>query len=392
MAASLATALVPLSNFGSSGPAPVGSHQALGPYGTYDMQGNVKEWAFNRGPSGGWLLGGGWSDQDYFYAHALAASLFDRSAATGFRLMKETEPGKTARDLWELVNLKTQRDVTTIKPASNEVFEVYRRFFSYSSGELNATTPKVVQTTDDWTKELVTINTGYRNERMDVYLYIPRRGRGPFQPVIYFPGYGVFQIQRPSNSYDPANPGYPLDYMIKANRVLVQPVYQGTYERWNGVVDVTDEMNYPRKMVDWRWDIGRTLDYLQTRDDIDASRIGYVGTSFGGSYALPLLAMESRIKAAVLMSGGLTTQESVPPIADCINYAPRITIPVLMINGKFDNFFGAKTSQEPLFALLGTPPKDKRYEALEFGHAIPPRDRLIQETLGWLDKYLGPVQ
>jgi cephalosporin-C deacetylase-like acetyl esterase len=318
--------------------------------------------------------------------------LFDRSAATGFRLMQEMETEKASRKLWEAVNLKSQRDVTTIKPVSNEVFQVYRQFLTYSPGELNATMPKVVQTTDDWTKEQVTINTGYRNERIDVYLYIPRRGTGPFQPVIFFPGYGAFQIQRPANSFDPALPAYPLDYIIKTNRVLVHPIYQGTFERWNGVVDVTDEMNYPRKMVDWRWDIGRTLDYLQTRDDIDATRIGYVGTSFGGSYALPLLATESRLKAAVLLSGGLTTQEIVPSITDGINYAPRITIPVLMINGKFDNFFGTKTSQEPLFALLGTPSKDKRYEVLDFGHAFPPRDKVIQETLGWLDKYLGPVQ
>ena len=169
----------------------------------------------------------------------------------------------------------------------------------------------------------MTIDTGYRNERMDVYLFIPKRGREPFQPVVFFPGYSSFQIRRSSNSFDPAQPGYPLDYIIKSGRVLVQPIYQGTYERWNPI-DVTDEANYPRKMVDWRWDLGRTLDYLQSRHDIDSSRIGYLGTSFGGSYALPLLVVEGRFKAAILISGGLTTQETVPPITDCVNYAsPR---------------------------------------------------------------------
>ena len=33
--------IVPLSNFGTSGPAAVGSHQGIGPFGTYDMAGTV---------------------------------------------------------------------------------------------------------------------------------------------------------------------------------------------------------------------------------------------------------------------------------------------------------------------------------------------------------------
>ena len=388
MMSSLAISIVPLSNFGSAGPAPAGRHQGVGPYGTYDMQGNVREWAWNQGPSGGWLLGGAWNDPDYFYAHALPVSLFERSNSSGFRLMQ----GESAPNLREPINLRSPRDVTTAKPASDDVFEAYRRSFSYTRGDLNAGTPSILQTTEDWTKQRVTLNTGYRNERMDVDLYVPRHARAPFQPVIFFPGYGVFLIKRPSDTFDPVFPAYPLDYIIKSGRVLVRPVYQGSYERWSGVVDVTDEVNYPRKMVEWRWDIGRVLDYLETRSDIDASRIGYVGTSFGGSYALPLLALERRVKAAVLVSGGLTTQETIPPIADGVNYAPRLTIPVLMVNGKYDNFFSVKASQEPLFKSLGTPAKDKRYVVLEAGHAFLPRDLLVNETLGWLDKYLGPVK
>lgn len=39
-----------------------------------------------------------------------------------------------------------------------------------------------------------------------------------------------------------------------------------------------------------------------------------------------------------------------------------------------------------MFDLLGTPPADKRH-VIEDGSHFVPRVRLIQETLGWLDKY-----
>ena len=85
------------------------------------------------------------------------------------------------------------------------------------------------------------------------------------------------------------------------------------------------------RTIAWRQDLGRTLDYLDTRDDMDLERVGYVGVSFGSSAALPLLALEERLKVAVLTSGGLVSTVDTPPEANPVNYVPRITIPVLML-------------------------------------------------------------
>ena len=46
------------------------------------------------------------------------------------------------------------------------------------------------------------------------------------------------------------------------------------------------------------WDGMKTVDYLETRDDVDRSRIGCVGCSFGGTMAMFLSAADSRISAA----------------------------------------------------------------------------------------------
>ena len=75
---------------------------------------------------------------------------------------------------------------------------------------------------------------------------------------------------------------------------------------------------------------------------------------------------------------------------DPFNFTPRVKMPVLMVNGRYDFFFPKETTQDPMFRMLGTPEKDKRHVVFESGH-VPPADMLIKEVLDWLDRYLGPV-
>jgi hypothetical protein len=78
------------------------------------------------------------------------------------------------------------------------------------------------------------------------------------------------------------------------------------------------------------------------------------------------------------------------PEVDGINFVSRVQVPTLMLNGRYDHFFPLKTSQEPMFELLGVPVEDKRLVLYETGH-ISPRVMIIRETLDWLDQYLGVV-
>ena len=68
----------------------------------------------------------------------------------------------------------------------------------------------------------------------------------------------------------------------------------------------------------------------------------------------------------------------------------RVTQPTLMLNAEYDFFFPPETSQKPFFELLGTPPEHKKRLTWPGGHSVP-RTEMIKETLGWLDRYLGPV-
>jgi hypothetical protein len=81
------------------------------------------------------------------------------------------------------------------------------------------------------------------------------------------------------------------------------------------------------------------------------------------------------------------------PDADPFNFAPHVTIPVLMLNGLYDNtFFPLESSQRPFFHFLGTPGNDKKAVTYEGGHGAFPRPDAVRECLDWLDKYLGSAR
>ena len=60
-------------------------------------------------------------------------------------------------------------------------------------------------------------------------------------------------------------------------------------------------------MLGWRvWDVMRTLDYIATRPELDASRVGCMGISGGGTVTVFATALEPRLRVA-LVSGYLNT-------------------------------------------------------------------------------------
>jgi formylglycine-generating enzyme required for sulfatase activity/dienelactone hydrolase len=393
IASSLSASILPHSNFGSTGPTAAGSRESLNPYGTYDMFGNAREWLGTTGSEGGWLLGGGWEDPEYSYLSAVPAKLIERAPQSGLRLMRFTGADSGDARLREPIDLQRPRRDTTATPASAEAFAAFADRFAYRPGELNATDAVTMVTTDDWIKQRVTIDAGYSGERLDIILFVPRQSRPPYQPIVFFSGIQDVLLPQSLEAMQPGFAAAPLDYIVKSGRVFVYPSFQGTYSRFRAPWNAADQVRNEREWVERRWDLGRVVDYLETRPDIDADRVGFLGVSFGASVALPVLAMEPRIRAAVLLSGGMPTQRETPtPFVDPLNYAPRITIPVLMINGRFDYIFPLE-AQQMLFDALGTPAADKRYALFDYGHGSPPRADLLRETLGWLDTYLGrPAQ
>ena len=241
---------------------------------------------------------------------------------------------------------------------------------------------------EDWIVERVSFDATYGGERVTVFVFLPKAGvaESPYPAAVVFPGSGVIH-QRGNDAG--ARRRVP-EWLVKSGRAVVFPIYKGTLDRGGELTtDQPSETNRYRDYARmWAQDLSRTLDYLETRDDIDSERLAYWGTSWGGRMAPLMLAVEPRFETAVLYVAGLKFQRALPE-ADPFNYVTRVTLPVLMINGRNDFFFPLETSQRPLFELLGTPEADKKWVVYDGGHSVP-RTQRIKESLDWLDRYLGP--
>jgi eukaryotic-like serine/threonine-protein kinase len=370
------------SNFGGIGPAPVGSLAGLGPWGTLDMAGNVKEWVWNEAGGARYLLGGSWNEAAYLYAEPDRASPFARAPTHGFRCARFPQQPSPAA-LASVARFAPPAGEQ--EPVDDSVFAALASAYSYDrSAPLAASVETTAgEESEIWRLERVSIAAAYRNERLPLRIYLPKEARPPFSAVIYFPDSTAEQFgvsERLELRY--------FEFLVRSGRAVVFPVFDNTYERrvsgWSG-----GDPNRRRDLLNsWSKDLGRTLDYLATRPDIDSQRVALYGLSLGAVYVPVLAALEPRLTTAISLGGGLPTNRVLPE-SNPLNFAPRVRVPVLMIAGREDFVRPLELNQRPLFAALGVPADEKRLAVLDGGHIPPRMNDVVREVLDWLDRWLG---
>ncbi|MDX1591333.1 MAG: dienelactone hydrolase family protein, partial [Balneolaceae bacterium] len=210
--------------------------------------------------------------------------------------------------------------------------------------------------------------------------------------VIYFPGSAALFRTNSQNFSEYYEFPVFLSFLVNNGRAVFFPVYKGTFER--GVdMDVMPILSngtnaYTDYLIQVVKDYRRSLDYLETRNDIDDQKFAFYGMSWGGWMGTIIPAVEERLKANILLAGGMFSQGQ--PEAEQINYVTRVDIPTLMLNGRYDSTRPYDTSIKPLFDLLGTPEEQKKLVVYDTDH-IPPKVEYIKEILDWLDLHLGAV-
>ena len=370
------------SNFDRKGLARGGAYQGLGRYGTYDMAGNVKEWCWNEVDGERYLLGGAWSEPSYMFTEFDARRPFDRSPTNGFRCVKY-EGSIPAAATGPIPH--PYRDYAKEKPVSDAVFETLRSIYSYDKGPLDAHVEFADDSHPHWRQEKITFRTAYGSERMAAYLFLPKNAAPPYETVVYHPGGDALELR----SSDNLGSGVIFfEFVIRSGRAVLFPVYQGSFERH---IDSSGPNAQRDMSIQGVKDAARSVDYLETRPDIDRQRIAFYGLSWGANRGARICAMESRFKTCVLLAGGLAAGP-LPPEVDSLNFAPRAHQPLLMLNGRYDFDQSSEMQAKPMLRLWGAPDTDKKLVIYEAGHVPADLHDIIREILDWLDRYLGPVR
>jgi dienelactone hydrolase len=378
------------SNLESDGPRPVGTNRAMSTTGVYDLIGNVREWCWNdSGDQQKCTTGAAWPDSSYHSGWIIPKSPWDRDATNGFRLIRPFDDVAKIERLRQREDPEFRRDFWSETPATDAEFAIYKRLYAYDPAPLN---PEVIweREHDDWLRQRVAFDLPY-GERGGAFIFMPKSEGVPKGTVIVWSGSGLLSIQDEFDEYWTGA----YDFLIRNGYVVVMPIFKGAYDRddenfsitHSSLLDNSSGTVYRDIQIKWLQDLSRTIDYLETRDDIDAGRLGYAGHSWGGQTAPIVLALEERFDAAVLNVGGLWEYFEFLPEADPINFVTRVRTPVLMLNGEFDIVFPYETGQLPMYEFLGTDPEHKKHVVTADAHLVS-KDVLIRESLDWFEKYL----
>jgi formylglycine-generating enzyme required for sulfatase activity/dienelactone hydrolase len=374
--------LLPLSNFGGQGPRPVADSRAMTHVGAYDLTGNVREWTSGVLGSERVILGGSWNDPYYIAStQDTAAAPDDRSPSNGFRLAVTRDDAVVAARLRAPLERATVSTSSDRPPVSDAVYTAWGRVFDYQHGPLNA----VVRASDRtriYTRERIEFDAGYGTDRVRLHLYLPSVGAPPYRTVVYWPGWDTFHLDDVDDYF-----GRQLDFIVKSGRAVAFPVYKGTFDRRVGNSRRRPQFNtteYRDNVIDGVKDLRRTIDYLETRADVDTRSLAFFGYSWGGVNGPVALSHEPRLRTAIIDIGLLPPMSNTPEV-DPVNALPRVRQPTLMLSGEFDSMVPVAHARR-YFDLIGVPAAEKRHVVVVGGHFIP-RDILIREVLAWLDAH-----
>ncbi len=385
----LAPHIGPQSNLAGEGPAAVGTHPGLSAAGAVDMAGNVAEWTWNASGEDRFLLGGAWEDPEYQLGIATATSPWRRRSTHGFRLASYPQP--PAERYLAAVDLPNV-DYRSVAASPEVEAEFARRSVAYDRTPLRVREEGALDLPVGGQAQRVTIDGAHRGERLPIYVLTPEGVSPPYQAVVWMGGINIL-MDRSTQHGITAMSGV-LDFLRRSGRMVVMPIYGGTFERNDGSsLQRFNAGRLSRQELSFEWarDLGRTFDYLEDRGDVDMDRVAFVGLSLGAAMGHLMAHFEPRIATLLFWSGGFAASSFPEAAPSIVRAVEETTAPVLMLNGRHDFVFPYATHQVPFFERLGTPPERKRHVVWDAGHFGFPIGEFLRENLDWLDRHLGPV-
>lgn len=139
-------------------------------------------------------------------------------------------------------------------------------------------------------------------------LYRPAEAEAPCPAVLYLCGHGAVKengisfgnkVYYQHHGYWMARHGFVCLMIDSLQLGEIEAIHHGTYQydRWWWL-----SRGYTPAGVE-AWNCIRALDYLETRDEVDSTRMGCTGRSGGGAYSWWIAALDERITCAAPVAG-----------------------------------------------------------------------------------------
>ncbi len=367
-------------NFRGEGTIPVDSLPfGASPYGALNMAGNVSEWCRNAISPGYAARGGAWKDAVYAFGQTAAFPASYSAPTLGFRCVRDSGGDEGA------FALNRSESIPSYKPVDDKTFAEFARRYDYRPEPLNAQVIERLET-PDWTREKITFTAS--GKTVPAYLYLPKGFRRPLQVIQYAPAGDVVHGYRTL----PHSIEVWLGPIVRAGRAVFSVELEGFLGRphppdW--VFPPRDSAEYVDFIVQNVTEMRRGLDYLESRSDIDHSRVALYGLSAGGGPGVFVTALDTRYRSVMFAGSGISRSETqYAAAANRINFVSRIRQPKFLLDGRYDEDTPLETETMPMFRLMREP---KRLQIYDGTHA-PPAEILVPTLTKWFDETMGPVE
>lgn len=218
-------------------------------------------------------------------------------------------------------------------------------------------------------------------------LAVPTKGEGPFPVVLLLHGLTGNKSQWLEDAF--THGGEVSAGLLEAGYAVLalDAQYHGERAVYNGFVDPGEmvfrrgwNMRYANLLTQTIVDYRRAIDYLATREDIDADRLGILGYSMGGHMTFILGAVEPRVKAVVACVVPTTAGMPMAAAQFARDLGDR---PLLMMMARQDQFYTVEEAQ----ALHDrVPGENKRIEFFDSGHSLP--EAYAGMAVSWVSEHL----
>jgi len=280
-----------------------------------------------------------------------------------------------------------------LRPIDEEAYTILKAFYDYDpSIPLEARVVEKLERDDAVRRKVI-----FRSSRgflVPAYLETPNKGEAPFPCVLLLHGWsGSKEHWWKDGNYisggnvrkallDEGFAVFALDAQGHGDRIA-----ENDYQ----VVNIYNEPDAPPRknyftlreiIVQTVIDYRRGIDYLETRDDIDATRIALIGYSMGGNQSFSLTAVEPRIKVSVGCAVPASFNDDV--VLASMNYARGIgDRPFLMLMGREDPMCTEDQARQLYTLIEGENTGLIFYDA---EHKLP--RGYVKDAVAWIAKHL----